>query len=360
MKNISRFAIVFVLAIILSTAAFAAATPGLNLLTGTTEVQTFDDLTSLPTFIENAELTASPFAGESGKVLHGNLKATYPTIAFNFNPALDCNRPYKIGFKVYKKADEGYGDSSTQLWIMKNGTSGWQIAKQIGNLRPNNPDGWYKHEYTVATFNTRVNSNTNEIDTSDINTIRIEWKFDSSDTALVNENVYVDDVSIIPAYKITYIDEDGSEIKTEYQVMTAKTFSPDLLPADKEKGIIGWSAKNDGTADAEVELKNVDFNLYAIYDNNLRLGLEADKTLLTESGDKANLTTDLWHRNGVDGITVSYSVAEGASFVTLKDNGDGTATITAKAEGMAKIVCTASTGEKEELYILSDYMTIET
>ena len=360
MKNISRFAIVFVMAIILSTAAFAAATPGLNLLTGTTDVQTFDDLTSLPTFISNAELSESPFAGEIGKVLHGNITSTYSTIGFGFQPALDCNRPYRIAFKIYKKADEGYGTSSTQLWIMKNGAAGWQIAKNIGNLQPNNSKGWYEYDYTVATFNTLINTDTNQIDTSDISKIYIEWKYDSSSTALKNENVYVDDVSIIPAYKITYIDEDGSEIKTDYQILTAKTFSPDLLPSDKEKGIIGWSLKNDGTADAEVELKNVDFTLYAVYDNNLRLGLASDKTLLTKNGDKANLTTDLWHRNGVDGITVSYSVAEGSEFVTLSDNGNGTATVTAKAEGMAKIVCTASTGEKEELYVLCDYMTVET
>ena len=358
MKKLFRFVTVLIMAVILSSVAFAAATPGLNLLTGTTEVQTFDDLTSLPTFISNAELTESPFAGESGKVLHGTADSTYSTIGFGFQPALDCNRPYRIAFKIYKKADEGYGTSSTQLWIMKNGAAGWQIAKNIGNLQPNSAKGWYEYDYTVATFNTLINSNTNELDTSDISKIYIEWKYDSSSTALTNENVYVDDVSIIPAYKITYIDEDGSEIKTDYQILTAKTFSPDLLPTDKEKGIIGWSVKDDGTADAEIELKNQDFNLYAIYDNNLRLNLAADKTLLTASRDKATLTTDLWHRNGVDGISVSYSVAEGSSFVVLNDKGDGTATVSAKAEGLAKIVCTASTGEKEEMYILVDYMTL--
>ena len=360
MKKTLRLAIILVVALVLSSFAFAAEMPGLNLLTGTTEVQTFDNLSSLPAFISNAELTASPFAGESGQVLHANLVATYSTIGFKFNPALDKDRPYRISFKIYKKADAGYGTESTQLWIMKNGTQSWQIAKQIGGLNPNNPSGWYNHDYIVTTFNSLTNKDTGAIDTTDINSILIEWKYDTSSTCLNNENVYVDDVSIIPAYKFTYLDEDGTEIKTTYENTTASTFAPILTADDMKKGISGWSVKNDGTVDDLITLKNEDVVLYAIYDNTLKINLSSDKTLLTSAGDKANLSTNLWHRNGVDGISVSYSIAEGASFVTLKDNGNGTATVTAKAEGLAKILCTASTGESEYMYILCDYQTITT
>ena len=206
MKNLFRFVTVLIMAVILSSVAFAAATPGLNLLTGTTEPQTFDNLTSLPSNISHAELSASPFAGESGQVLHANLVATYSTIRFEFNPALDKDRPYRVAFKIYKKADEGYGLESTQLWIMKNGTSGWQIAKNIGGLNPNNPSGWYKHDYIVSTFASLTNKDTGLTDTTDISSILLEWKYDTSSTCLNNENVYVDDVSIIPSYKFTYLD----------------------------------------------------------------------------------------------------------------------------------------------------------
>ena len=361
MKIITKLMVVLFMATLLTSIAFAAMTPGINLLSGTTEPQTFDNLTSLPSGIHNAELSPSPFDGESGQVLHANYKnATYSTIHFKFEPDLDKDRPYRISFKVYKKADEGYGTESTQLWIMKNGTAAWQIAKNIGGLLPNNPNGWYKHDYVVSTFASLTNKDTGLIDTTDIDSIFIEWKYDSSSTCLVNENVYVDDVSIIPSYKFTYLDEDGTTtLKTSYENTTEKTFAPVVLMEDKNKGIIGWSIKNDGTVDETITLKNEDVTLYAVYDNSLRINLSADKTLLTSAGDKASLETNLWHRNGVNGVTVSYSVAEGSSYVTLKDNGDGTATVTAKAEGLAKILCTASTGEKEYVYILCNYSSVE-
>ena len=122
MKNFTRLAVVLIMAALLSVCAFAAMTPGINLLTGDTSPMTFDDMTTLPSTIGHAELSESPFEGESGKVLHATLKgAQYSTVKFMFNPALDRNRPYRISFKAYKKADEGYGNATPQLWIMKNG-----------------------------------------------------------------------------------------------------------------------------------------------------------------------------------------------------------------------------------------------
>ena len=360
MKNFSRFAIMLTMAIILSALTVAAATPGINLLTGDTNPLTFDDMTTLPSTIVYAELSDSPIEGESGKVLHATLKDyQYSTVQFKFNPALDRNRPYRISFKAYKKADEGYGNATPQLWIMKNGTAGWQIAKEIGGFVPNNAAGWFNHDYTVATFGSLIDKNTGAVDTTDISAIMLEWSYHDGTTGTVKENVYFDDVSIIPAYKVTYLDEDGTELKVSYEFLSGSSFTPDVTPADSNNGIIGWSKKNDGTVDGEITLNNTDFTLYAVYDNNLNFNLKSDKTLLIKSGDAANLTTNLWHRNGVDGITVSYSVKEGSSFVTLKDNGNGSATVTAKAEGLATITCKASTGETEDICILCDYQTID-
>ncbi len=361
MRKITRLMVVLLMAVILSSVAFAAA-PGLNLLTGTTEAQTFDDMTTLPSTVNNAVLDDSPIAGENGKVLRNQYSYTstssYATVGFSFNPALDRNRPYQISFKAYKWAEEGYGVTNTQLWIMKNGTAGWQIAKDIGSFAAGKTN-WYEHNYTVTTFGSLTNTSTGLLDETDIDTIYFEWQYDSAQSMNTTEKVYFDDVSIIPAYKITYLDEDGGVIKSEYKVITEKTFTPDVLPSDKAMGIIGWSANKDGTADETINLHNEDFSLHAVYDNSLRINLSADKTLLVESGDDANLLADLWRRNGTDGVTVSYSVAEGSSYVTLSDNGGGTATVTAKGEGLAKIVCTASTGESEYIYILCDYQSVE-
>ncbi len=361
MKRITRLAVVLIMASLLAVCTLAAS-PGLNLLTGTTEPETFDGMTTLPSNITNAVLDDSPFAGENGKVLRNQYSYTstssYATVGFTFNPALDRNRPYQISFKAYKWAEDGYGITNTQLWIMKNGTAGWQIAKDIGSFAAGKTS-WYEHNYTVTTFGSLTNTSTGLLDETDINTIYFEWQYDSAQSMNTTEKVFFDDVSIIPAYKITYLDEDGGVIKSEYKVVTENSFTPDVLPSDKEMGIIGWSKAGDGTADETITLYNEDITLYAVYDNTLRINLSADKTLLVESGDAATLSTNLWHRNGTDGVTVSYSVAEGSSYVTLSDKGNGTATVTAKVEGMAKIVCTASTGESEYIYILCDYQSVE-
>ena len=362
MKKITRLAVVLVMASLLAVSAFAAA-PGLNILTGTTEVQTFDDMTTLPSTVKNAVLDNSPISGESGKVLRHyvgeSITSEYATIGFAFSPALDRNRPYQISFKAYKwSSDASVGVTNTELWIMKNGTAGWQIAQQIGSFA-SGKNSWYEHSYNVATFGSLTNKNTGAIDTTDINTIYFEWHYDSLSSYNATEKIYIDDVSIIPSYKVTYLDEDGTELKVSYEFLSGSSFTPDVTPTDSSKGIIGWSKKNDGTVDGEITLNNTDFTLYAVYDNNLNFNLKSDKTLLINSGDTANLTTNLWHRNGVDGITVSYSVKEGSSYVTLSDNGDGSATVTAKAEGLAVITCTASTGETEDIRILCDYQTID-
>jgi len=350
------------MALILSLAAFAAS-PGLNALTGTTEPETFDDMTSLPSTVKNAVLDDSPISGDSGKVLRHyvgeSITSEYATIGFAFNPALDRNRPYQISFKAYKwSSDASVGVTNTELWIMKNGTAGWQIAQQIGSFA-SGKNSWYEHSYNVATFGSLTNKNTGAIDTTDINTVYFEWHYDSLSSYNSTEKIYIDDVSIIPAYKVTYLDEDGTELKVTYESLTGSSFEPIVSVADANNGIIGWSKANDGTVDESIVLNNTDLTLYAVYDNNLNFNLKADKTLLIKSGDVASLTTNLWHRNGVDGITVSYSVAEGASFVTLKDNGNGSATVTAKAEGLATITCKASTGETEDICILCDYHTID-
>ncbi len=362
MKKTLRLAVVAVMAVLLAASAFAAA-PGLNVLTGTTEVQTFDALTTLPSTVKNAVLDDSPISGEDGKVLRnyysGTQTSPYATIGFSFSPALDRNRPYNISFKAYKWAEEGYGKTYPALWIMKNGTSSWQIAKDIGGFI-SNTEGWYEHSYTVSTFGSLTNKNTGALDTTDISTIYFEWQYDSAEGINVNEKVYIDDVSIIPAYKITYLDEDGTtELRTSYENLTGDSFEPTVSVADSNNGIIGWSKKNDGTVDTSITLNNEDITLYAVYDNSLKFNLKADKTLLVAEGETANLTTSLWHRDGTDGITVSYSVKEGSSYVTLSDNGDGSASVTAKAEGLAVITCTASTGETEDIYILCDYQTLD-
>ena len=58
-------------------------------------------------------------------------------------------------------------------------------------------------------------------------------------------NFYFDNMIIAPAYKVTYLDEDGTELKVSYEFLSGSSFTPDVTPTDSGNGIIGWAKKND-------------------------------------------------------------------------------------------------------------------
>ena len=326
-------------------------TPGINLLTGTTEAYTFDNDNALPSFVTGAELVDSPYANENGKAIrHISDGAQYGVMNILLNPAVDCERGYQVSFKMHYKSDADLATSKDSFWVLKNGVSKWQIADTGTNVLFNS-ENWYEYSHLFDNFGSLVNSSTSVVDKSKISKIVLEWTYEG--VGGTNQFVYLDDISIVPAYYVAFIGEDGKPVRSGYMNLTGSTYSPTVLPDEKDLGIIGWSLENDGTVDDKIPLNNNDFILYAVYDNTLYFGLDADKNMLTSVGDSVTVTSDLEHRKGTNGITVSYSCSDDS--VTLKDNGDGTATVTSKKEGLAKIVCTASTGETDEIYILSDY-----
>ena len=355
MKKVLFPAIVLGLIMILTTCVFAYDL-GINILTGDEKPLTFNESTSLPSFVENAKLVESPFDGEEGKAIMHYLESPsgdYAAIGFKIDPVADKDRAYGISFKIYHHADEGFGKYKN-LWIMKNGMGGWQKVQNCGGFNANS-GAWLEYSYIVDTFDELVHSTTGKLDTTAISKILFEWRYDSAASACTNQKVYMDDISIIPAYFVTYIGEDGNEIRSGYEVLTSEKYLPKVTLEDKAKGVIGWSKANDNTTDEEITLDGKDFTLYAVYDNTFYFNLSADKNMLASEGDTAVITSDPEYRKGMDGVTLSYSATDGKEYITLTDNGDGTAKVVSKSEGLSKIVCTSSTGDSDEIYILSDY-----
>ena len=356
MRKFLYTAVVLSLTLLMATCTFAYV-PGINILTGDAMPLTFDESNTLPSFVDSVKLEKSPFPDEEGNVIVHYLESPasdYAAIGFKINPAADKDRAYGISFKIYHKADEGYGKHKN-LWIMKNGMAGWQKAVNCGGFNANNPGGWIKYNYLVDNFDDLVHSTTGAVDTTDISKILFEWRYDSAEATYTNQKVYMDDISVIPAYFVTYKDEDGNEVRSGYEVLTGEKYSPEVTLEDKAKGIIGWSKDNDNTTDEEIYLSGEDFTLYAVYDNTFYFNLASSKNLLASLGDTAVITSNPEYRKGTDDITLRFSVEEGTSFITLSDNGDGSATVVSKGEGLSKIICTSSTGDSDEIYILSDY-----
>ena len=355
MKKILALFFTLFISAFLILGASAQVLPGINVLTGNENPLTFDEHTTLPSFISNAIICETPMKNEDGNaIMHyvNNSSSDYAAVGFSFNTALDSGRAYQISFKIYQHADEGFGKYKN-LWIMKNGMSGWQRAENCGGFTANSSGGWLEYSYLIDTFDDLINSATGNTDTSDISKILFEWRYDTAESACINQKIYFDDISIVPAYFVTYIDEDGKTIREGYEALFGTKYVPQVTSEDKAKGIIGWSKENDNTADDSVILDNKDFTLYAVYDNTLYFNLESEKNMFSFAGDSTVITSNLMHRKGTEGITVSFSCNDNS--VTLSDNGDGTADVVSVSEGLSKIVCTSSSGETDEIYILSDY-----
>ena len=364
MQFFKKFIFAALTAVILTTVCGAVELkPGINLLTGTKEPQTFEvDLTELPNgvSVDNAVRVDTPITGETGKVLYNNNKTSvYASIKFNFDTALPKERPYRISFKIYQKAETGYGETPKNLWIMKNGVSGWQIARTFSNGMYATNKEWLEYSTLVSKFDKLTNTETGVLDTSNISAILLEWAYDSKDAATSGkQKVYLDDMSIIPAYKVTYLDEAGTEIRTDYEEIVGNTFTPALRTSDSANGIIGWSVENDRTVDEVINVNHEDITLYAVYDYKVHISLSSDVTMLDEKGAQTVIKAAVSNvRN--ENTTFAWAISEGAEYVTLTENADNSVTITSVAEGLSKITYTASSGEAGEMYILSEYISLE-
>ncbi len=352
-KLFCALAVLLTVICMMSFCAFAAdVVPGINLLTGTEEPMTFDGMDELPSNITRAALAESPVLGDYGNAIVSTSTGTYGVIILDLGASVPCERDMYISFKAYNKAAEGY-ETLKNFWFLKNGGSPWQIAWVLSSAVQNGNHEWKTYEKLVTTFDTLTNNG--NIDRSPTSKVLIEWEHTDDKAYLENQIIYIDDVSVIPAYKVTYIGKDGKTYKEEYVYPDSDSFTPAVTAADKEDYIIGWAEEADGEPIKSVSLENKDITLYAIYDESVNIALETDINLLDMEGAQTTISASAHCMNGIDGITFEYSVAEGADFVTLTDNADGTATVVSKAEGLSKVVYTASTGEVGELYILSDY-----
>ena len=327
--------------------AAAAFSPGVNVLTGSSEPATFDDGV-LPATITTASIVANPF-GDGYVVKADHRSVDWPFVTINVG-GIDCDRPLHISYKGRKTIEEG-GVNNGAMWIMKNGAQAWQIAKNIGGFAGNTAD-WLVFDEVVSTFGSLVNSSTGEVDRSTVNSILLETQAGTNSRDITE--FYYDDISIIPAHKITYRGADGV-IRTDYRFLAAGTgFCPELTAADEEAYICGWATVNGGDAASSVEVGTTDITLYAVYDNSVRLSAVCTPSLLTAAGKTAHISTSLSLRGESLSGSAAFTLVSGN--VTLTDNGDGTATVTSTGEGIA--IIRASFGDSvKDVLIASDYST---
>lgn len=283
--------------------------PGLNVLTGTADAMDFDsdviDEIYAKTFTTTGTggltgIAVDP-ANDANKVLRLYGSAATDSIPeaitkTTFNPTIETSRPLTVSFK--------YKGTLKNLWAMINGRSGsTDIFKEA-------------HNSTSATVASFVNFKYTGKPAYAVKAVGVEGYASSTN------NVYVDDLSFVPSYKISYADDStGSvagytydyalldaqgNILTEYAPL--KTNYPAYL--DDGNGAIlkciGWSTEEwDDTPMTAVPLENKDITLYPVWADYEIFDF---KTQVMDAN--STLTLNVVNTNALFTVDAGYSEAE--------------------------------------------------
>lgn len=188
---------------------YAAVTtaPGLNMLTGTADTLDFETEGTFPiTFpgklgtnmsVADNDIKDTVAGNTSNKVLKTQGTGLRYEIMF-LNVATETGRMYEINWDTY-------------VTVKYTGLCGWILNFNQDNSHVGIPEGspwkvanvdkneWYSHSYT-STAQAK-------------NEIQIQYKL-APDEEYNESAVYVDNVSVYPYYKITYVDGQGTPIET--------------------------------------------------------------------------------------------------------------------------------------------------
>ena len=308
--------------------------PGLNMLNQTTEPWTFEgEMENFSSILSATDAGATkdnpaPDSINSSSKVVSLTSATegYPKVTFNLPAAVEGERPVYSAFKYLKTyipaADETI-KSEGALWIMKNGPT--YVAQSVGNFNPDT--GWKEFAGLVDYSKAKNAANASDINTGSISSISIQAK------SLANPGQTVisfDDITFIPSYKISYMQNDGTDTVVDYEyflfedeectnLLTA--YSPDLSvePSDRYGYIFkGWSQNPESTvADAPetIKLQNQDIVLYAVWERDESLPEATTykwdfETEATRVWQTANKGYSLTYENGVaviDTMAEEYS-----------------------------------------------------
>ncbi len=262
--------------------------PGLNMIGQTSDAWSFeeaDGMNNVSMFSGAGNVVANPLAdsvnGSSLVSCTTHTGAGYPTLQFNLSESVDGARPVYVSFKYYKNytpvADEA-GTTGGSLWVMRNGAT--YIAKSIGGFGFNTT---WKQYAGLVKFDDAYHASTNKKNPEPISSILLETQVAQNKVQTGTDenekpvygygktNVYYDDVSFIPSYKVTYMNEAGdTEVYSEYvlldsngKIMTEYTY--DLA---KVTGATGYAASVGGERlPATFALANKDVVLYALTRN---------------------------------------------------------------------------------------------
>lgn len=228
--------------------------PGLNLLTGTEDAFTFEKLSAAEHLYVFNECEPSSNLNKSGTnfsdsvvKITGEQYAGLRTKPFD---AISTERPLAIWYDYY--------GTFNNHWIMINGSGKEDIFKNMG--------GGAGAGYTSSgVWKKAFFAGTSEAENKypNVTNLRIQAELDTKNP---QHALYVDNIVVMPYYKVTYMGFDGSVAATDYillneagEIMTS--FIPDT---SKVEGATGFSLTKGGERVLTVSLEKEDITLYPV------------------------------------------------------------------------------------------------
>lgn len=227
--------------------------PGLNLWTGTTEPYTFENT------------VASELHTYNGTALAGNESNHYVEFTGSYSnftlnkqiPSVDKDRPVKVTFKFYNAG--GAKDVRLIRNVLNN------VTPVLTSFITAATGDWVTKEFEIKGVDAGDVTNYSSIytdNTQNINNIIFLCVNDSSATP-----VRFDDISVVPAYKVTYDANGGTgTADADYFFGTHTALDSGSSLSNGTKEFLGWSLTPDGEAVTSVTgTPGSDVTLYAVW-----------------------------------------------------------------------------------------------
>ncbi len=228
--------------------------PGLNLLTGTEDAFTFENLSAAEHLYvfdgfepsSNLNKSGTNFSDSVVKITGGE----YPGLWIKSFEPISTESPLAIWYDYY--------GTFNNHWIMINGSGAEDIFKNMGGA---DGAGYTSSGVWKKAFYAGKSGSTNQYE--NVTRLGIEAGVDPNNP---QHALYVDNIVIMPFYKVTYMGFDGSVAATDYillneagEIMTS--FIPDT---SKVKGATGFSLTDGGERVLTVPLEKEDITLYPV------------------------------------------------------------------------------------------------
>lgn len=347
--------------------------PGLNMLTGTTEllnaegngasIKDFTDVLEPSVGLYDASSFAIVKNPDDSKdnvysfthVKYNNETGTiYPGFRVDFEPEIE-ERPIYITFDA-NKVNGGEYSLTSDGWIMSD-----DAGKGVNTTYALATDSGWKRFDEVVDFSNFLDNDATWADDGQIGHIKIQYTTKKQN--VTPTTIMMDDIGFYPTYKVTLMDATGSSvIATDYVLLDdEENFLTDYATEPKytdDMCYLTWSSSIGGEAVEKVQLKNEDIVLYA-KDSYKLFDMTTSLTYVTP---KTPATVDIsFYDDNAPLETIEWSIAGDVGAATLTDNGNGTATVSSKSgEGVVTVTAlVAGLASKSVTLYVSDTNTTD-